>query len=74
MQNINPKLRIDGRYDLENAIKLALRDIKCPYQSCLVCLNFNEEYEICKKYNAKPPARVIAYACSEFEDINEIPF
>lgn len=43
-------------------------------QTCLNCTNFDEPSEVCKKYNARPPARVIAYGCDHYDNPNDIPF
>jgi hypothetical protein len=44
-------------------------------KSCLSCDTFNEETEVCSKFNARPPARVIAFSCGDYANINEeIPF
>ena len=37
-------------------------------RSCLVCKNFNEEKELCKLYNQRPPVRIIVNGCEKFED------
>lgn len=53
--------------------------------SCVNCLHFRElEFkaasgfggpaEICKKFNMRPPARIIAMSCEAWEDIDDIPF
>lgn len=42
--------------------------------SCITCEHFNEAAELCTKYNARPPARVIVFACDAYEDNNPIPF
>jgi hypothetical protein len=42
--------------------------------SCLSCSRFSESEEICRKFAARPPARVIAFGCSEYLDTEEIPF
>lgn len=65
----NTKLRVDAFYQLRELVE----KLKPIYKSCLNCENFNEEKEICKKYNQRPPARVIAYACKDWDDL-EIPF
>lgn len=72
-----PKLRIDAQVELRAAIANWIETTfrgEFPFQNCLNCLNFNEKSEICKLYNAKPPARVIVYGCEKFDDISEIPF
>ena len=42
--------------------------------SCISCANFAEESEYCKKFNARPPARIIAFGYAEYFDREEIPF
>jgi hypothetical protein len=42
--------------------------------SCLSCVSFVEQTEFCKKFKARPPARIIAFGCSEYFDNEEIPF
>lgn len=50
--------------------------------SCLSCRYFSEHgipetgrpAETCDKFKAKPPARIIAFGCPSYEDIDEIPF
>lgn len=41
-------------------------------RTCLNCQYFDEKFEMCRGYNARPPARVIAFGCDKFEDA--IPF
>lgn len=41
-------------------------------RTCVKCDTFDHEAEVCKRFNARPPAKVIAYGCDEF--IEEIPF
>lgn len=41
-------------------------------KSCLTCDHFNEPGEICRLYQARPPARIIAFGCPSYVD--EIPF
>lgn len=36
-------------------------------KTCLGCSNFDEPSEICKKWNARPPARTIVEGCEAFE-------
>ena len=76
--NIKPKLRKEAELDLESALRGSLGHILktdiFPFQNCLSCVNFNETKELCKKWNAKPPARVIAFGCDQYEDVDEIPF
>jgi hypothetical protein len=43
--------------------------------SCLTCKNFTEATEGCAlAQGERPPARVIAYGCSAWEDENPLPF
>lgn len=62
-------LRIDAFYQLKEIFE----NIKPIYRSCLNCEHFNESKEICKLNEMRPPAKVIAYSCELWEDI-EIPF
>jgi hypothetical protein len=42
-------------------------------RSCMSCINFTERTESCLKAgDARPPARVIAYGCEQWEE--DIPF
>lgn len=45
-----------------------------PFQSCLTCTHFTENTQFCKRWDARPPPRVIVYGCDEYDDISEIPF
>jgi recombinational DNA repair protein RecR len=45
-----------------------------PYKNCITCQNFDEEKELCKLCNQRPPAKVIAYGCPQYDDIENIPF
>ncbi len=42
------------------------------YRNCLTCTYFVEHMEMCERFNARPPARIIAYGCEKHSD--EIPF
>ena len=42
------------------------------FNSCITCNNFNEQTELCKLNNLRPPARIIAAGCECYDD--EIPF
>lgn len=37
------------------------------FPSCVNCLEFNQLSDKCMKYNAKPPAAIIARSCPEWE-------
>lgn len=79
MAEFKPKLRREAEIDLASAIRGAiwsqfLRTDIFPFQNCLQCTYFGEKEEFCKKHKAKPPARVIAYGCPDFDDVSEIPY
>lgn len=43
-------------------------------RTCVACIHFNENNERCAKHGQqRPPARVIAYGCPDYENDN-IPF
>lgn len=37
--------------------------------TCMTCLYFDEQTEMCTRYNARPPARVIAYGCPDHDSL-----
>lgn len=41
-------------------------------RTCLNCEYFDEPNELCGKWNARPPARIIATGCADHQD--DIPF
>lgn len=43
-------------------------------QSCISCTTFAERDELCTRWNARPPARVIAFGCNDYQDNEDIPF
>lgn len=54
-------------------IKLLLREVldeQDVWKTCLHCVSFNEQTELCSKCNppTRPPARVIAFGCPMFCD------
>lgn len=60
-----------------DAFRKGLREAFTEYDlraSCISCKNFDHANEVCKKFNARPPAHVIAFACESYEDNDEIPF
>ena len=70
-----PTLRIDATYELQAALNAAIQSLDQPlYRSCLNCIKFNEKAELCALCNQRPPAKVIAYSCDQWEDVKEIPF
>lgn len=76
---VNFTLRESADNTLEQLLKCALgiayakpEDI---VKSCITCDFFSEQNEICKKYNQRPPARVIAFGCPQYSNIDDlIPF
>jgi len=72
---VTPKLRIDALYDIQTALYNAIRALDQPlYRSCLNCMKFNEKAELCALCNQRPPAKVIAYGCDQWEDVREVPY
>lgn len=68
------KIRSDAEYAIRDALNYAVETHKPIYQSCINCEHFDElNGEICKLAKARPPARVIAYGCEQWCDM-EIPF
>jgi hypothetical protein len=66
---------IDSRVkELTNSIIRVLQ-VKV-YRTCLSCTNWDEGKEICKKFNSRPPAPIIVYACDSWNDAadDDIPF
>lgn len=41
-------------------------------RTCITCEYFDKEKEVCKNVGQRPPARVIAFGCEQYEQ--EIPF
>ena len=76
---IKPKavLRTHAKYDLQSAVIGAVANVlenEPVYRSCMNCFRFNEHVELCNLCNMRPPARIIAYGCPKWEDIEDIPF
>jgi hypothetical protein len=43
--------------------------------SCINCNSFDEKIECCMRYRQRPPARVIAYGCQDWANIDDdVPF
>lgn len=42
-------------------------------RTCITCMKFVENTEHCSQFGARPPARVIAYGCPQYEN-DDIPF
>lgn len=72
---IRPRLRSDKVYDIRDHMKACIEAYAEELvQTCITCTEFNEQSEFCRKYNARPPARVIAYGCPSYFNEEEIPF
>lgn len=37
-------------------------------ESCLGCTQFDEQHELCTKFQVRPPARIIAFGCPEWTE------
>lgn len=74
---MKPTLSEFARIDLEAAVRNAIRNIlergvavnEFPYITCITCMHFDEGKEHCQLYNARPPARVIAFGCPSHDYI-----
>jgi len=53
---------------------LDIKHIPVMRRSCIACMHFNEQNEVCSKFQARPPARIIAFACPEYVEDTDIPF
>lgn len=61
------------RQRLINLVSDAVRNtIEQSTRTCLNCEKFDEKTEKCCPVNMRPPARVIAFGCEQFEET--IPF
>lgn len=58
---------------LEIAVQAAARELVdglvTGMATCINCTHFDETNELCTKYSARPPARVIALGCPEYENL-----
>lgn len=59
---------------LRSNLKIEAGDHLGMTTSCLSCAMFDEKEELCRKFNARPPARTIAFGCIEYIDSEEVPF
>lgn len=66
-------IALNFKYEFEKGLKevIAENDTRA---CCITCRNFDQNNELCRLYNARPPARVIAYACEKYDDADAIPF
>ena len=56
--------------ELEELRMLAAHAIAA--NNCMICDNFDQVKEVCKFYNARPPAKIIVVGCEKF--CADIPF
>lgn len=54
---------------LQEAARDIARSIADNMSTCLNCLHFDEQSETCTLYKARPPARVIAHGCPQFDSL-----
>ena len=63
--------------NISQAIKTLAKSLGAAVQAgrmtCVHCRHFDEPSELCMMWNAKPPARTIAFGCEAF-DPDAIPF
>lgn len=73
-----PRFRTEAmleiRSNIYNIVANSLEQCKPIYKSCMNCSNFDEKNELCLIYRERPPARIIAYGCIKWVDVEEIPF
>lgn len=62
--------------DTMSDLMIGLRElVDAKTRTCINCKHFNEQMEVCTKFNARPPARIIALSCEHYEDaVNDTPF
>lgn len=71
------RFRPDVKADVQSAIYFAIEKIiedRNVYRSCLNCINFREKQELCGLAMQRPPARIIAYGCPQYEDKEQVPY
>lgn len=76
--NTERTLRVNV-YQLHDAINKAVDGViqrSEVFKSCLTCHHWEGENDkdTCKKYQARPPARIIANGCPDYDDYDDIPF
>lgn len=69
-----PKLPDDLRAKLAEALVSTTERWVAARRTCVTCQAFNIGDEICDKFNARPPAKIIAYGCVEYFGDDDIPF
>jgi len=69
----NPADRVAAVHGMARELTEAMRkELDRATRTCLNCELFTEATETCGKWNARPPARIIAAGCEDHVD--EIPF
>ncbi len=68
-----PTIRIESKLNIYDSLIEILTN-NFSYQTCLLCKNFDEKDEECRLFKSRPPARVIAFGCNKFDDLDGIPF
>lgn len=78
---MTPQIRKEASLEFHNMLVQAAfttleknADKYFPFQSCINCKNFNEPDELCILFKARPPAKVIVFGCSSYDDIGDVPF
>lgn len=65
-------LKFGNRQDLLNNLALGFTAYMMEqgyFSTCLNCHHWNDKKEICGKWNARPPAKVIVSGCDDHTDI-----
>ncbi len=84
--DVKLKLRLAGKYELQSKLAQLVQDTikevtpkNMLFQSCIVCEHFETDgSERCKMFNVRPPARIIVFGCSKFQESDgpdcDVPF
>lgn len=76
---MNTELQIDVPIDTKDLAALASKAFHeqmieaFVFKSCINCENYDNKFEMCSVYNAKPPAKTIVYSCDKAW-VQYIPF
>lgn len=65
-------LQTTNRHDLLNLIALNFTNYLFEqgyFSTCLDCCYWKDKEELCSKFNARPPAKVIVSGCNEHTDV-----
>jgi hypothetical protein len=71
-----PEFREGAEYEFRDQVLNAATNAiaRGLFKTCITCIDFKEAAEHCRAFNARPPARVIAYGCKSYTHTDEIPF